>query len=42
MKRETIEHTWKHRKNTRGGIVERANLSIRDGKEKIIEKNHIC
>ena len=38
MKRETIKHTWRHCKNTRGSIVERAKISKRDGKEKIIEK----
>ena len=38
MKREAIEHTWRHCKSARRGILERAKLSRRDGKEKIIEK----
>ena len=42
MKREAIEYTWRHRKNTRGGIVERAKISKRDRNEKEIERNHVC
>ena len=40
MKRETIEHTWWHCKNTHRNIVECAKISKRDGKEKIIEKTY--
>ena len=34
MNSGTIEHTWRHCKETRGGIVQCARISYRDGKEK--------